>query len=151
MDNTPKGDNPSWVRKAEDLIKKTNLFLMKFDQYMSDFLRVWEEYEHMKRGLDVVSLSVGKHKLGVQALNREVEVFEDALEELRGSVYDWCVTNNVPVILLPSCPMPPPTALHEPEDLATDTPPTSHQPREVRPPNQGTSTMSTMKQRLQAV
>ncbi|ERM98842.1 hypothetical protein AMTR_s03168p00006110, partial [Amborella trichopoda] len=32
------------VKKAEDLIQKTEVYILRFDRYLADLMRLWEEF-----------------------------------------------------------------------------------------------------------
>ncbi|ERM95900.1 hypothetical protein AMTR_s00060p00159970 [Amborella trichopoda] len=77
--------HPSWVKKAEDLIQKTEVYILRFDRYLADLMRLWEEfeclnrrldedYERLNRHLNVLSVRLNKNAVEVQAVVRGAKV-----------------------------------------------------------------------------
>ncbi|ERN06823.1 hypothetical protein AMTR_s00005p00222780 [Amborella trichopoda] len=92
--------HPSWVKKAEDLIQKIEVSILRFDRYLADLMRLWEEFEHLNRRLDedyerlsrhlnALSVRLDKNDVEVQIVVCGAEVLEDSVEELRCSFYQY--------------------------------------------------------------
>ncbi|ERM95707.1 hypothetical protein AMTR_s00023p00228380 [Amborella trichopoda] len=92
--------HPSWVQKAEDIIQKTKVSILRFDRYLADLIRLWEEFERLNRRLDedyerlsrrlnALSVRLDKNDVEVQTVVRGAEVLEDSVEELRSSLYQY--------------------------------------------------------------
>ncbi|ERN04136.1 hypothetical protein AMTR_s00077p00066660 [Amborella trichopoda] len=92
----PPHEEMPYVSKAKEVLLKTKVFCLRFDQLIKDILQVWSDYERFKVHLDLVCPTLEvvnsrhtKIEDTMQRIGCDFKVVEDGLEELRSLVYRY--------------------------------------------------------------